>query len=78
MSEPPADLATLEKRVDRHENRILQLEGAISTLDKDIAVVQNKLDTLIDSVQGMSNAVRNSFITLFVGAVVWVLTQMSL
>lgn len=73
-----SDLKNLTDRVNRHENRILRLEGDISTLDKDIAVVQSKLDSLLEAVQGMSNAIRNSFITIFVGAIVWVIVQMGL
>lgn len=72
------DLIKVEERLDRHDGRLLSLEDQHNSTVTVLAVLETKLESVLDAIQGISVTIRNTLITVGIGALIWALVQSQL
>lgn len=69
------ELNRVEVRLDRHDTRIVDLERNAQDFAVAFSVLQTKLQLIEDLIRGIGTTVRNTTITIVIGAIVWAIAQ---
>lgn len=72
------DVKRVEQRLDRHETRIVDMERNAHDSAVSFSVVRTKLELIEDLIRSTGATIRNSIITLVIGAVIWAIAQSQL
>lgn len=72
------ELNRVEGRLDRHDTRIVDLERNAQDFAVAFSVLQTKLQLIEDLIRGIGTTVRNTTITIVIGAIVWAIAQSQL